>query len=119
MPFYVSCFISSLHYIEHFNILVFYNIRNTQFWICTINIVTTTTALTCFNTKKIKYRVITINISNFSSYFTFLTIHEIQLNGVVLNQFTLVKVDKNANPVKKKQLFNKPKLFIMPFFLIK
>ena len=39
---------------------------------------------------------------------------EIQVSGGVLNKFTLVKVNKNTNPVKK--LFNKPKHFILSHF---
>ena len=48
---------------HYFNICVFNNIRTTHFCIWITDIVTTTTAFTCFNTKRTKYRLITININ--------------------------------------------------------
>ena len=49
--------------------------RNTNFSIWIINIITIATTFTCFNAKKIKYWIITININNFRSCFTLLIIH--------------------------------------------
>ena len=62
-----------------------------------VDIVTTTTAFTCFNNKRIKYRLIPINIINFWSYFIFSLVIEIQLNVIVLNGF---KYDETVNPTK-------------------
>ena len=61
----------------------FSNIRNTQFGIGIIDIVTTTTTFTGFNTIKKKYRIIPNNINNFWPYFTFLIVH-----GTLLTQKT-------------------------------
>ena len=73
---------------------------------CAIEIVTTTTAFACFNTKK----------NTGSSLLTLIicgrTLHSWLFIEIKLDEFTLVKVDKNVNPVKK-ALFNKPKHFIV------
>ena len=71
----MSYFISSWHQIKYFNIQIFNNIGNIQFCRWIIDIITTTTAFTCFNTKRKKHRIIRININNLWSYFTFLIVH--------------------------------------------
>ena len=50
-------------------------IGNTHFCIWIIDVVTITTAFTCFDTKRIKYRLITININNLWFFLTFFIIH--------------------------------------------
>ena len=62
----------------------FYNIRNTQFWIGIIDIVTTTTTFTCFNPQRKKHRFITINTNNLWSLHSWLFI-EIQLNKFTIH----------------------------------
>ena len=51
-----------------FTFKFFYNIRNTNFWIRIINIITTAATFAYFNTKRIKCRIITININNLVSH---------------------------------------------------
>ena len=70
-----------------------------------INIITTTTAFTCFNFKRKKYRLITININNCG-----LTLHSWLFIEIQLNVFMPVKLDKSTNHVGKYFLTN-PNIF--------
>ena len=53
----------------------FFTTSGTQFYTWIIDIVTSTTAFSCFDTERKEHRVIPININNLWSYFTFLIVH--------------------------------------------
>ena len=72
----------------------FYNIRNTQFCTWIVDIVTTTTAFTCFNTKRKKHKVISINNNNLWSYFTFLIVHLNTTQQIYAVNFRDLKLSK-------------------------
>ena len=44
---------------------------------------------------------------------------KMQVNGITFNAFTLIKVDKNVNPVKKHFLINQAFYYTLSFFFIK
>ena len=90
------------------NTLTFYNIRNTQFCIWIVDIMTTTTAFTCFNTKRRKHRFFTININNLWFYFAFLIVHW----KYIWMSLQLVNYNQNHHGCKK-TLFNKSKHLIL------
>ena len=92
--------------------IFFYNIRNTNFCIWIVNIITTTTTFTRFNTKWKKHRLTSININNLWSCFTLLLLIEIQLNGIAFNEFAFVKLDKIVNPMKNTFFLTNLNIFV-------
>ena len=62
-----------------------------------IDIITTTTAFTCFNAKRKKHSFITININNFWSYFTFLAVHWNTFQRVYINYNQKIIVEEKVS----------------------
>ena len=93
---------------------MFCNIRNTNFCIWIINIISIATTFTYSNTKRINYRIITININNLWSCFTFLIFIEIQFN----EEFAFAKFDKIVSPMKNIFLKNLNILIYIMLFLL-
>ena len=88
----------------------FLTILGTQFCMRIIDTVATTAAFDCFNTKgkKVDYLLVILTICG-------LILHSLLFIEIQLNKFTLVKVVKNANPVKKHFLVNPNILYCLLF----
>ena len=113
VPFYMSCFISSK--IKYFDIYVFYNIRDTNFCIRIIDIITTTTTFTCFNTKWKNTGSSPLTLTTWG-----LVLDSRLLIVIQINEFAFVTFDKIVNPTKI-SFYANPKIFIhtMLYFFIK